>query len=128
MRIFGDQITEEEEKIAKKLVLVGLWCIQTNPSDRPPMIKVIEMLEGNLENLQVPPKPLLYLPATMVPETFEDSNEISSFSNPSHFEEVLSQLVKILSTFPKKWFSKPLKSVDIGQGPPKLKSTRVWIC
>ncbi|KAL1222293.1 PR5-like receptor kinase [Cardamine amara subsp. amara] len=86
MRIFGDQITEEEERIAKKLVLVGLWCIQTNPSDRPPMIKVIEMLEGNLEDIQVPPKPLLYLPATTVPETLEDSNETSSFSNPSQFE------------------------------------------
>ncbi|VVB09010.1 unnamed protein product [Arabis nemorensis] len=86
MRIFGDQLTEEEEKIAKKLVLVGLWCIQTNPSDRPPMIKVIEMLEGNLEALHVPPKPLWYLPATTVRETVEDSNETSSFTNPSQFE------------------------------------------
>ncbi|KAG7604174.1 Protein kinase domain [Arabidopsis thaliana x Arabidopsis arenosa] len=86
MRILGDQITEEEEKIAKKMVLVGLWCIQTNPSDRPPMIKVIEMLEGNLEALEVPPKPLLYLPAATIPETFEDSNETSSFSNPTQFE------------------------------------------
>ncbi|KAL1222290.1 PR5-like receptor kinase [Cardamine amara subsp. amara] len=86
MRIFGDQITEEEEKIVKKMVLVGLWCIQTNPSDRPPMIKVIEMLEGNLEDLQVPPKPVLYLPTTTVPETLEDSNETSSFSYPSQFE------------------------------------------
>ncbi|CAF1928230.1 PR5-like receptor kinase [Brassica napus] len=58
MRIFGDQITKEEERIAKKMVLVGLWCIQTNPSDRPPMIKVIEMLEGDLEALQIPSKPL----------------------------------------------------------------------
>ena len=86
MRILGDQITEEEEKIAKKMVLVGLWCIQTNPSDRPPMIKVIEMLEGHLEALEVPPKPLLYLPAATIPETFEDSNETSSFSNPTQFE------------------------------------------
>ncbi|CAE6206682.1 unnamed protein product [Arabidopsis arenosa] len=86
MRILGDQITEEEEKIAKKMVLVGLWCIQTNPSDRPPMIKVIEMLEGNLEALEIPPKPLLYLPAATVPETLEDSNETTSFSNPTQFE------------------------------------------
>ncbi|VVB00814.1 unnamed protein product [Arabis nemorensis] len=87
MTIFGDQITKEEEKIAKKMVLVGLWCIQTNPSDRPPMIKVIEMLEGNLDALQVPPKPLLCLPMATVPETIEDSldHETSSFSNPSQF-------------------------------------------
>ncbi|CAH8329228.1 unnamed protein product [Eruca vesicaria subsp. sativa] len=86
MRIFGDHITEEEEKIARKMVLVGLWCIQTNPSHRPAMIKVIEMLEGTLEALQVPPKPLLCLPATTVPETVEDSNETSSVSWPSQFE------------------------------------------
>ncbi|KFK34963.1 hypothetical protein AALP_AA5G216700 [Arabis alpina] len=85
MRIFGDEITQEEEKVAKKMVLVGLWCIQTNPSDRPPMIKVIEMLEGDLEALQVPPKPFFYLPATTVPEIVENSNETSSFSNPSQF-------------------------------------------
>ncbi|XP_056844719.1 PR5-like receptor kinase isoform X2 [Raphanus sativus] len=86
MRIFGDQITEEEEKIAKKMVLVGLWCIQTNPSHRPSMIKVIEMLEGSLEALQIPPKPLLCLPAAIDPETLEDSYETSNFSNPSEFE------------------------------------------
>nr|VDC61817.1 unnamed protein product [Brassica rapa] len=86
MRIFGDQITKEEERIAKKMVLVGLWCIQTNPSDRPPMIKVIEMLEGDLEALKVPPKPLFCLPTAMVPETLEDSRHgISSSSKPSQF-------------------------------------------
>ncbi|KAG7611098.1 Protein kinase domain [Arabidopsis suecica] len=85
-RIFGNSITDEEEKIAKKLVLVALWCIQMNPSDRPPMIKVTEMLEGNLEALQVPPNPLLFSPAETVPDTLEDSDDTSTFFNPSHFE------------------------------------------
>ncbi|KAF3546077.1 hypothetical protein DY000_02008568, partial [Brassica cretica] len=80
MRCFGDQLTEEEEKIARKMVLVGLWCIQTNPFDRPPMIKVIEMLEGSVEALQIPPKPLLCLPTVAVPEILEDGNETSSVS------------------------------------------------
>ncbi|XP_010435726.1 PREDICTED: LEAF RUST 10 DISEASE-RESISTANCE LOCUS RECEPTOR-LIKE PROTEIN KINASE-like 2.2 [Camelina sativa] len=85
-RIFGDGMTDEEENIAKKLVLVALWCIQMNPSDRPPMIKVIEMLEGNLEAIEVPPNPyLLSLPAP-VPESLENSNETSTFFNPSHSE------------------------------------------
>ena len=84
MRCFGDQLTEEEEKIARKMVLVGLWCIQTNPFDRPPMIKV--MLEGSVEALQIPPKPLLCLPTVAVPEILEDGNETSSVSNPSQFE------------------------------------------
>ncbi|XP_006405787.2 LEAF RUST 10 DISEASE-RESISTANCE LOCUS RECEPTOR-LIKE PROTEIN KINASE-like 2.1 [Eutrema salsugineum] len=79
MRIFGDQITDEEEKIAKKLVLVGLWCIQTNPYHRPAMVKVIEMIEGSIEAIQVPPKPLWCLPTFRVPESVEDNNETSNF-------------------------------------------------
>ncbi|KAG2321406.1 hypothetical protein Bca52824_014619 [Brassica carinata] len=103
MTIFGDQITKEEEKIAKKMVLVGLWCIQTNPSHRPAMIKVIEMLEGSIEALQVPPKPLLCLPA-MVPETVEYSNETSSFSNPSQFERGTLSASEDTLRFPTKSF------------------------
>ncbi|KAF5479920.1 hypothetical protein F2P56_000702 [Juglans regia] len=59
---FGD-ITDVEEDTIKKLLIVSLWCIQTNPSDRPSMAKVIEMLEGtSLLSLQLPPKPFLDSP------------------------------------------------------------------
>ncbi|KAF3948417.1 hypothetical protein CMV_025584 [Castanea mollissima] len=51
--------TEEEKKIAKKMILVALWCIQMKPSDRPSMNKVVEMLEGEVECLQMPSKPFL---------------------------------------------------------------------
>ncbi|KAL6321093.1 hypothetical protein AAG906_012865 [Vitis piasezkii] len=51
--------TEEEQKLAKKMVLVALWCIQFKPSERPSMHKVIEMLEGKVDQLQMPPKPFL---------------------------------------------------------------------
>ncbi|CAI0397142.1 unnamed protein product [Linum tenue] len=54
------EVTEEEDNIAKKMVMVGLWCIQTNPAHRPPMNRVVEMLEGDVETLQLPPKPVLY--------------------------------------------------------------------
>ncbi|KAH9310205.1 hypothetical protein KI387_038116, partial [Taxus chinensis] len=47
---------EEDESIAKMLSLLGLWCIQYNPSHRPAMSKVIKMLEGSIE-LSVPPLP-----------------------------------------------------------------------
>ncbi|XP_028052766.1 rust resistance kinase Lr10-like [Camellia sinensis] len=53
------QITEEERAMVKKMIIVALWCIQMNPSDRPSMNKVVEMLEGNVELLQMPPKPSL---------------------------------------------------------------------
>ncbi|KAM0062914.1 putative glycerophosphodiester phosphodiesterase, protein kinase RLK-Pelle-LRK10L-2 family [Helianthus debilis subsp. tardiflorus] len=48
--------TEEEEELARKMMIVSLWCIQSNPSDRPSISKVVEMLEGSFELLQVPPR------------------------------------------------------------------------
>ncbi|PHU01994.1 putative receptor-like protein kinase [Capsicum chinense] len=53
-------IMNEEKEYAKKMVMVSLCCIQTDPSNRPPMTKVVEMLEGNLDSMQLPPKPYLY--------------------------------------------------------------------
>ncbi|CAN7132338.1 unnamed protein product [Brassica rapa subsp. narinosa] len=77
VRLIGDHIMEEEEeKIVKKMALVGLWCIQTNPSDRPPMRKVVEMLEGSLEALPVPPKPLVDSPP-VTDWDIKDSQETS---------------------------------------------------
>ncbi|KAL6321061.1 hypothetical protein AAG906_012047 [Vitis piasezkii] len=54
-----EDATEEGKKLSKKLIIVALWCIQLKPSDRPSMNKVVEMLEGNVELLQMPPKPFL---------------------------------------------------------------------
>ncbi|KAJ0095134.1 hypothetical protein Patl1_15178 [Pistacia atlantica] len=44
-------------EIAKKLAIVGLWCIQWNPTERPSMPLVLQMLEGDLQSLEIPPKP-----------------------------------------------------------------------
>jgi serine/threonine protein kinase len=55
-------ISEEENDMVRKITLVSLWCIQTKPSDRPPMNKVIEMLQGPLSSVSYPPKPVLYSP------------------------------------------------------------------
>nr|XP_010910461.2 rust resistance kinase Lr10 [Elaeis guineensis] len=41
----------------RKLCIVGLWCIQMKSSSRPSMSKVIEMLEGDVNSLQMPPRP-----------------------------------------------------------------------
>ncbi|XP_024934308.3 LEAF RUST 10 DISEASE-RESISTANCE LOCUS RECEPTOR-LIKE PROTEIN KINASE-like 2.1 [Ziziphus jujuba] len=52
------RIMNEVERIqVKKMIIVSLWCIQTDPSHRPAMREVIEMLEGSLDSLQMPPKP-----------------------------------------------------------------------
>lgn len=47
-------MNEEDEEASMKMILVGLWCIQTRPSDRPSMSKVVEMLEGSIQSLQIP--------------------------------------------------------------------------
>ncbi|GMN38620.1 hypothetical protein TIFTF001_007857 [Ficus carica] len=61
-------ITNEGDRVkVRQMIVVGLWCIQTNPSSRPAMSKVIEMLEGSLDSLQVPPKPFLYSPPRSPP-------------------------------------------------------------
>ncbi|KAK9994760.1 hypothetical protein SO802_024463 [Lithocarpus litseifolius] len=54
-----EDATEEEEKTTKKMIIVALWCIQMKPSDRPSMNKVVKMLEGEVESLQMPSKPFL---------------------------------------------------------------------
>ncbi|XVF71604.1 hypothetical protein PTKIN_Ptkin12aG0052000 [Pterospermum kingtungense] len=63
MNLSLDGVTEEEEEeITKKLIVVGLWCIQTNPAVRPSISKVLEMLQGSLQSLVIPPKPFLSSP------------------------------------------------------------------
>eukprot|EP00261_Vitis_vinifera_P040238 XP_019081481.1 PREDICTED: rust resistance kinase Lr10-like [Vitis vinifera] len=55
----GD-VTEDEKKYIWKMVIVALWCVQMKPMDRPSMSKALDMLEGDVELLQLPPKPTLY--------------------------------------------------------------------
>ncbi|KAA8547784.1 hypothetical protein F0562_004213 [Nyssa sinensis] len=62
-------ITEEEEETARKMIVVSLWCIQTNPLERPSMNKVVEMLEGSLQSLQIPPKPFLFSPKRLAQDS-----------------------------------------------------------
>ena len=55
---------ESDMKIAKKLSIIGLWCIQWYPIDRPSMKIVIGMLEGEEDNLVMPPNPFASLEQT----------------------------------------------------------------
>ncbi|CAJ2674663.1 unnamed protein product [Trifolium pratense] len=69
--------TDDEKKNVIKMFIVALWCIQLNPSDRPSMDKVIEMLEGATEDIDIPPKPSPY------PSEIVQDNEISSSESAS---------------------------------------------
>jgi len=55
IRIFVED--DEDAKIAKKLAIVGLWCIQWHPVDRPSIKNVIQMLEGEGDKLTMSPNP-----------------------------------------------------------------------
>ncbi|CAL2240007.1 unnamed protein product [Prunus armeniaca] len=72
-----EDITEEEKKIIKKMVITALWCIQMKPSDRPAMNEVIKMLEGDVESLQMPPKPFL-CPQEMPVDIYDNLNHTCS--------------------------------------------------
>ncbi|XP_062110075.1 receptor-like kinase TMK2 isoform X2 [Humulus lupulus] len=73
------RITNEEDRVkVRKMIIMSLWCIQTDPSTRPTMSKVIEMLEGSADSLQIPPKPFLSSPTKSIPA------ESSCTSPPSH--------------------------------------------
>ncbi|PON38957.1 Mitogen-activated protein kinase kinase kinase, partial [Parasponia andersonii] len=74
------EMTSEENEIARKMVLVGLWCIQTRPADRPSMSKVIEMLEGSLEALLLPPNPSMSDPRSPERLPNEQAAESSTIS------------------------------------------------
>ncbi|CAN6724942.1 unnamed protein product [Malus baccata var. baccata] len=72
---------ENDKQVAKKMIMVALWCIQLKPADRPSMSKVVEMLEGEVEALQMPPKPF-FCPQEMqmedpVDETDSEEDTIS---------------------------------------------------
>ncbi|XP_039160735.1 rust resistance kinase Lr10 [Eucalyptus grandis] len=76
-----EEVVEEERKVIKKMIIVALWCIQLNPDHRPPMNKVLEMLEGDIGKLHMPPKPLIYpLDVSVNNDKFEMELEILSTS------------------------------------------------
>ncbi|KAL3715091.1 hypothetical protein ACJRO7_006911 [Eucalyptus globulus] len=86
--------TEEERESTRKMITVALWCIQLSPNDRPSMSRVLNMLEGEINELQLPPKPLLYPMETPVDnveteielETLSSSSSVPTISNGHHYE------------------------------------------
>ncbi|XP_059072858.1 rust resistance kinase Lr10-like [Cryptomeria japonica] len=51
------EIECEEKEKAIRLAKVGLWCIQYNSRDRPSMSRVVQMLEGNGDDITNPSLP-----------------------------------------------------------------------
>ncbi|KAF7154029.1 hypothetical protein RHSIM_Rhsim01G0115700 [Rhododendron simsii] len=72
---------EEDAKIVKKLAIVGFWCIQWYPIDRPSMHFVIQMLKGDRDTLIKPPNPFVSTNPTMVPGQARGTAEVHFKSN-----------------------------------------------
>lgn len=73
-------LMEDEEEIQKKMIMVGLWCIQTFPLERPSMSKVLDMLEGSTHSLEMPPKPNS-LVSPIVPTQESTSQDVDPLFN-----------------------------------------------
>ncbi|KAK2983673.1 hypothetical protein RJ640_023207 [Escallonia rubra] len=70
-------VSEDVGNLARKMTLVALWCIQMKPVDRPSMSKVLDMLEGEVGLLQIPPKPTFYPQEVSVAEDLGISSSSS---------------------------------------------------
>lgn len=60
--IYG--VPDASKEIIRKVMIVGLWCIQVIPDARPTMSKVLDMLDRDIEDLTIPPK----LHVSLLPE------------------------------------------------------------
>nr|TKS07801.1 hypothetical protein D5086_0000109550 [Populus alba] len=89
--ILEDQATEQEKNTIKKMTIVALWCIQLKPIDRPSMLRVVQMLEADIESLQMPPKPFL------VPQQTSNDDRIN-MANPTSLRD-LSNVCSIDSSY-----------------------------
>ncbi|KAI4313309.1 hypothetical protein L6164_026300 [Bauhinia variegata] len=76
------------------MFIVALWYIQLKPCDRLSMNRVVEMVDGEIESLEMPPKPTLYPHETIILnedsalEAWSDIND----SNTDILEDVTNPL------------------------------------
>ncbi|KAL5979946.1 hypothetical protein ACLOJK_039058 [Asimina triloba] len=77
---------EDEKGVIKKMLIVALWCIQMKPADRPSMTKVVEMLEGRVEQLQLPAKPFLSSPERAPDQDHEIDTDVDASKSSSVYE------------------------------------------
>jgi serine/threonine protein kinase len=88
MGIAIEDACENDKKIAKKMIMVALWCIQLMPVDRPSMTKVLEMLEGEDDVSQMPPKPF-FCPQQMPTEDIPyDGDEMTDGEEVSILQQI----------------------------------------
>ncbi|KAI7739814.1 hypothetical protein M8C21_024278, partial [Ambrosia artemisiifolia] len=82
--VFDGVSSVEENEHARKMTIVGLWCIQTVPTQRPSISEVIDMLEGSTGALEIPQKPSFssgFQAPLNICSTSQSEQEISGHQN-----------------------------------------------
>ncbi|XP_058102685.1 rust resistance kinase Lr10-like isoform X2 [Magnolia sinica] len=77
----------EDANIAKKLTTVALWCIQWYPGDRPAIKSVVQMLEGSMESLMMPPNPFATSAPPNVDTTTPETTHAANLTTIAELEE-----------------------------------------
>jgi hypothetical protein len=80
-----ENATKEEKKIGNKMIIIALWCIQMKPNEHPSMNKVVQMLQGEVERLQMPSKPFLSSLDKIVTGSEENLNQSNESSQSYQF-------------------------------------------
>ncbi|GLJ09816.1 hypothetical protein SUGI_0116360 [Cryptomeria japonica] len=75
-RLREREISGADEAKARSLAKVGLWCIQYNSTDRPSMMRVLQMLEGGADDIPNPPTPFSARPPAAPFSASEESSTI----------------------------------------------------
>ncbi|KAD3641579.1 hypothetical protein E3N88_30803 [Mikania micrantha] len=83
--VFDGISSVEETDYVRKMMIIGLRCIQTVPTQRPSIDQVIDMLEGTTGALEVPQKPTFSYPLQAPVNTcgISQSEEESSYFKSS---------------------------------------------
>ncbi|OMO68956.1 hypothetical protein CCACVL1_19744 [Corchorus capsularis] len=55
-----DEDAMNDIQLVKNFVMIAIWCIQKDPSLRPAMKKVIQMMEGDID-VHIPPNPTSFM-------------------------------------------------------------------
>ncbi|KAG8502390.1 hypothetical protein CXB51_000453 [Gossypium anomalum] len=80
-----ENMTENVNKIVRKMIIVAFWCIQTKPIHRPTMAKVLKMIESEEELREIPPKSFLFsLDLSRLLSSFLKEVDLESSSRPQY--------------------------------------------
>ncbi|PKA61727.1 putative receptor-like protein kinase [Apostasia shenzhenica] len=74
---FGESF--EMNEVEKKLYMIGLWCIQVRPLDRPSMNQILQMLESDATSLQMPPTPFFSWSSTISKNVHSKNTSAATF-------------------------------------------------